>query len=208
MSRWNPGDNILLREVWQGRVWTARPVIVVEDSDQVIALHIAEGSIWKRPFGTNGSPKRIPVGDWRLGDEVWTTNVIRISAPGERFSVLPIRNAEVWRRAWYLNIETPLQRTSIGFDYMDQTLDIIVSHDLSEWRWKDEEELAEAVARGVYTPAQAHEIRDAGEEALARFLKRGPPFDRDWDVWKPKPDWIPPKLSSSWDIVAETKRRP
>jgi hypothetical protein len=48
MSRWNPGDSIVLREVWEGKDWRARPVIVVEDSDD--ALYIANGSKWKRPF--------------------------------------------------------------------------------------------------------------------------------------------------------------
>ena len=38
----------------------------------------------------NGSPKRIPAGNWKLDDDLWTNDVIRISLPGERFSVLPI----------------------------------------------------------------------------------------------------------------------
>jgi hypothetical protein len=204
MSRWNAGDHIILREVWHGRVWTARPVTVVEDSDQVITLYIANGSRWKRPFQADGSPKRIPAGDWMLCDDLWTNDVLRISVPGERISVLPFHDVDGTLRLWYVNIETPLERTDLGFDYMDQTLDIIVDGHLETWRWKDEEELAEAVARGVYKPEEADEIRHAGEAALKRFLSRNPPWDRDWEAWSPDPNWAVPQLTPGWDAVEPT----
>ena len=196
-----PGDPILLREVWRDRVWTARPVIVVEDSPQLVALYIATGSTWKRPFNIDGMPKRIPAGDWQLRDDLWTNDVLRISLPGERFSILPIHDEQRQLRFWYLNIETPLRRTGLGFDYMDQALDIIVSPDLSEWRWKDEDELALAVDLGLYTSLQANDIRSAGEHALTLFLARRPPFDRDWDRWRPPADWTVPGLPGRWDIL-------
>jgi len=204
MSRWNPGDSIVLREVWEGKVWSARPVIVVEDSIDVTALYIADGSAWKRPFDADGSPKRIPAGNWKLGDDLWTNDVIRISLPGERFSVLPIQDQDKQLRFWYLNIETPLRRSPLGFDYMDQTLDIIINADLRQWRWKDEDELAEAIALGVYTQEQANEIRRAGEAALERFLSGKPPLDRDWPHWRPDPEWPLPKLVPGWQTVAQT----
>jgi hypothetical protein len=198
-----PGDHILLREVWRGRVWTARAVIVVEDSPQLIALCIVRGSVWKRPFDSAGMPKRIPADDWILRDEFWTADVLRISVPAGRFSILPFHTDRGHFRFWYLNIETPLQRTRLGFDYMDQTLDIIISPELSEWRWKDEEELSQAVAQGLYTQDHAADIRDAGEQALACFLGRKPPFDRRWEDWRPPPEWPVPVLPAGWDIVGE-----
>jgi hypothetical protein len=196
-----PGEHVLLREVWRGRVWTARPVIVVEDSAELIALFIPRGATWRRPLDADGMPKRIPAGDWTLGEEFWTNDVVRVSAPGERFSILPFRDDRGNFRFWYLNIEAPLARTDLGFDYMDQTLDIIVSGDFSGWRWKDEEELALAAALGVYTPEQAADIRAAGEAAVTQFLARKPPFDRDWRVWRPQPEWKVPELPSGWDTV-------
>jgi hypothetical protein len=179
-------------------------VTVVEDSDEVIALYIANGSKWKRPFNADGSPKRIPAGNWKLGDDLWTNDVIRISLPGERFSVLPIQDQDKHLRFWYLNIETPLRRSPLGFDYMDQTLDIIIDANLRKWRWKDEEELEEAVDLGVYTRQEAEEIRAAGEQALARFLACNPPFDRAWDQWRPDPGWSVPQLSVDWATVVQT----
>lgn len=204
MSRWNPGDNIVLREVWEGKVWTARPVIVVEDCIDVTALYIAKGSKWKRPFNAEGSPKRIPASEWMLGDDLWSKDVIRVSPPGDRFSILPFRDDKGAFRFWYLNIETPLARTPLGFDYMDQTLDIIIDANLRKWRWKDEEELEEAVDLGVYTRQEAEEIRAVGEQALARFLTHKPPFDRAWDQWRPDPGWSVPQLSDDWATVSQT----
>lgn len=201
MNRWKPGDHIVLREVWQGRIWTARPAIIVEDSRDVIALYLANGSRWKRAFDEDGSKKRIPVGDWRLGDDVWNNDVVRVSVPEERFSVLPINDREGRLRFWYINVETPLFRTKVGFDYMDQTLDITVDADLQGWRWKDEEELADAVGRGVYTQEEADEIRSAGEAALECFLSRRPPLDRDWEHWRPDRSWGVPRLSGDWATV-------
>ena len=197
----HPGDHILLREVWRGRVWTARPNIVVEDSSDIIAHYIPRGSRGKRPLHAEGMPKRIPAGDWTLGDEHWTNDGLRISLPGERFSILPIHDEQRRLRFWYLNIETPLRRTGLGFDYMDQTLDIIVSPDLSKWRWKDEGELARAVDLGLFTSLEANDIRSAGEHALTLFLARRPPFDRDWDQWRPPADWTVPALPDGWDVV-------
>ena len=36
MERWAPGDVIVRREVWQGRVWLAHPLYVVEDTDDAL----------------------------------------------------------------------------------------------------------------------------------------------------------------------------
>jgi len=197
----HPGDHILLREVWRDRVWTARPHIVVEDSRDIIALCIPRGSTGKRPIDANGMPKRLPAGDWALGDEAWTRDALLISLPGEPFSIRPIHDEQPQFRFWYLNIETPLHRTPLGFDYMDQTLDIIISPDLSEWRWKDEAELSQAIALGLYSNEQAKDIRATGEQALARFLARKPPLDRDWDRWRPPANWTIPVLPAGWDRI-------
>jgi hypothetical protein len=204
MSRWKSGDHVVLREVWDGRIWTARPAIVVEDSPEVIALFLANGSQWKRPFDAQGMPKRIPAGDWTLGDDLWNNDVVRVSPPGERFSILPFRDEGGAFHFWYLNIETPLERSSLGFDYMDQTLDIIIDANLRGWRWKDEEELAEAVSQAVYSREQADGIRRGGEGALERFFSRKPPFDRDWENWRPDPEWMVPQLFGDWETVPQT----
>ena len=37
---WPTGSQIVYREVWRGKVWTARPVTVVQDAPDLIALFL------------------------------------------------------------------------------------------------------------------------------------------------------------------------
>jgi predicted RNA-binding protein associated with RNAse of E/G family len=100
-----------------------------------------------------------------------------------------------------VNLERPLERTAIGFDTVDHALDVVIELDRSSWRWKDEEELAEAVRDGLFTPEEAADFRAWGERAVDRVLSREPPFDRDWLGWRPDPGWPRPELSAGWDRV-------
>jgi hypothetical protein len=31
---------------------------------------------------------------------------------------------------------------------------------------------------------------------------REPPFDLDWEDWRPDPSWTPANLAPGWDVVA------
>ena len=89
-------------------------------------------------------------------------------------------------------------RTPIGFDYLDRLLDIEISPDLSRWKWKDEDELEEAVARGIVTSQEAHVIRAEGESVIAALDAGHPPFDEPWDRWRPDPRWPAPEFPEGW----------
>jgi len=52
--RWQTGGAALLREVWRGKVWSAMPVTVVQDTRELVALYIAPGTIWKQPRRPDG----------------------------------------------------------------------------------------------------------------------------------------------------------
>lgn len=56
MRPWAMGDRILIREVWRGRVWTARPVTVVQDTSDLIAFYMMPGTRYKHPRATDGGP--------------------------------------------------------------------------------------------------------------------------------------------------------
>jgi hypothetical protein len=43
VTNWAAGDRIVLREVWNGKVWAARPVTVVRDDSDLIALYDRDG---------------------------------------------------------------------------------------------------------------------------------------------------------------------
>lgn len=198
-KRYERGDQVLLREVWQGKIWSLRPVTAVEDTQDVIALYMAPGTPWKRPVKPTGQALRLPSQEWALADVLWDRPVLRLNRPGDPCGTLLIWDND-WRfLSWYLNLEEPLRRTPLGFDYMDQTLDIVVRPDLSRWEWKDEDEMDEAVAQGIYSAEQAGRIRAEGERALARLLAMEAPLDRGWPGWRPEAAWPLPAVMPGWD---------
>ena len=100
-----------------------------------------------------------------------------------------------------MNLQTPLVRTSVGFDTVEHLLDVTIPPDRSSWSWKDEDELAEAIAHGLFTEEDAAWFRYWGERAVEHVLLREPPFDEDWSAWRPDPAWEEPSLPPDWDLV-------
>ena len=196
------GEGIVLREVWQGRVFEARPTTVVLDEPGQTMLLLPGGVRCGLPIGPDGRELRVPDRPWHLevrqrGDQP----ILSFAWPDTPYSVL-LWTAEDRRRVWYVNLQDPLRRTPLGFDTVDHALDVVVELDRSSWRWKDEEELAEAVRDGLFTSEEAADFRAWGERAVERILAGEPPFDRDWGDWHPDPSWPTPELRPGWD--AET----
>lgn len=201
MRLFAPGTSIAIREVWRGRVFEARPTLVVQDDPEQTMLLLPGGVRCGLPIGADGRERRLPDGEWHLelrprGD--WP--ILSFAWPDIPYSVL-LWTVEEDRRVWYVNLQDPLARTSIGFDTVDHALDVVVELDRSSWRWKDEDELAEAVNDGLFTPAEAADFRAWGERAVDRILSSEPPFDRNWDGWRPDPGWGVPELPDGWDRV-------
>ena len=138
---WRPGDRIVLREIWRGQVRSGRPYTVVEDGPSRLVLYAQAGVPWVRPIQPDGTPLRMRGPSWTLREEVSTDETLRIIAPGSRHSVILFWTAGFQELLqWYVNLEEPLVRTPIGFDYLDQMLDIVIAADLSSWTWKDEDD--------------------------------------------------------------------
>jgi Protein of unknown function (DUF402) len=197
--RFSRGDGVVWRIIWYGRVWWALPVTVIEDGELVV-LYIAP----RTPFKANveGEQPRLPP-DWRLVDRTWSEKpVLQLTKPAEAHSVWAL-----WRGAgddlayWYINLQEPLRRTPVGFDTRDNMLDIVVEPDLSSWRWKDEDHLAEAVENGVFSPTEVDAIRREGERVIGLIEADTPPFDPEWATWRPDPAWPVPTLRRGWNEV-------
>lgn len=195
-NHFQPGDHVTLREIWHSRVWTARPYTVVEDTPNRLLLYAPAGVRWMKP----SPPDRLREPSWELQEDTWYTEALRITSPGSRHSVLLL-----WTPGfrdlllWYVNLETSMTRTPIGFDYLDQLLDIEIVPDLSAWSWKDEDEFEGAIAAGLLPPAEARAVRSEGEEVIAAFNAGRPPFDEPWPQWRPDPAWTLPALPKSWN---------
>ena len=204
IHHWNPGDVVVTRGVWRHKVHWACAGIVVRDTPGLVAIY--------RPAGT---PNWIPAkrstrpdfltNDIRLVPHHWTdTDVLSLAEPAAAHAVeLMWEAGRKELRCWYVNLQEPLRRTRLGFDSMDQLLDLVISPERSAWHWKDEEEFNEAVALGVYPPEQARAIRAEGERVIARLQARQSPFYDGWENWRPPRGWEIPPLLAGWDDLSE-----
>lgn len=160
-SRWAPGDHIVLRGVWRGNLWFALPLTVMQDSPDLIALYGRAGTCGKATDRRPTPHDLMALEKVVLVDYVWReTDVLMLTMPGAAHSVYVLWDAgHVRFRCWYVNLEEPLRRTPLGFDTMDQLLDIVIHPNRIEWHWKDEDEFQEAEAIGLYSAEEARDSR-------------------------------------------------
>ena len=198
---WSSGDAVLFRWLPQRRVSRVWPMIVVEDSAEVVALFIRRGAPTKVRVRPDGSPLDHSVryaerfhSPWRLGDGRWHGHdMLMLTRPHAEHAFWAFYGDDGALAAWYVNLQAPLRRTRLGFDSEDHVLDITIAPDLS-WSWKDEDELAEAVRIGRFSAAEAAKIRREGERVVAAIEARTWPLGSGWETWKPNPSWPRPTL--------------
>ena len=193
-----PGETAVLRQLFLGKIWEARPAIVVRDTPELIAFFSPPGSIWKESHEDLRPAQRIH-SSWSLVDKKWSFGgILRLTLPGADYSVLLLKNTDGSLYRWYINLEEPLNRTVMGFDYIDLILDVMIEPDLSAWSWKDENELEDAVSAGLISKEQATGLYIKGEAVVA-FLKSGKSTFNGWENWYPDPLWTIPVLPDGWD---------
>jgi predicted RNA-binding protein associated with RNAse of E/G family len=187
------GDRVL-REVWFGKVWRVNPVRIVEETAERAVLHSPPGSIALYPVDEAGKEVRIPRPDgWTLAARTTLTHALVLLRPEARHSLWLFWGSDGEFSHWYVNFERPMVPTPLGWDYQDDKLDLIVGADGSV-RWKDEDELAEAAARGL---VDEREVRAEAARVLA-----DPPWPTGWEDWRAEATTPPPELPPGWDVVA------
>jgi predicted RNA-binding protein associated with RNAse of E/G family len=197
---WAPGDSVALREVWREEIWAARPAIVVKDEPAERMFYVSPSGAMKAPVGVSGEPLRLPVEEWRLEDRPGgRRHILSFAWPAMAHAVLASWRAETGEfTGWYVNLQDPLRPSAVGFDTTDHVLDVLVPPDRSSWRWKDEDEMVEAVRRGLFDAEQVERFRQEGARAAERLIGRDPPFDLPWESWRPDPGWPSPELPADW----------
>jgi uncharacterized protein len=201
MGTWAPGESVAVREIWDGRVWSATPAVVVEDGPAERRFYIPAGTTMTYAVDPDGRELRLYADHWELADRSFTRSMLSFSWPDVRHAVLALWEADWAFAGWYVNLETALGRDGRCYDFVDHSLDVLVPPDGSTWSWKDEDELEEAVRRGIVTEEDATALRKEGERAARRLVRREPPFDRDWSQWRPDPAWPVPTLPGGWSRV-------
>jgi len=203
MKLWEPGQGIVMREVWRNKVYSIFPVRVVQDSTNWIALCLPRQAIALYPHTHEKVALRIPEDEWILDGGAWMGgDVLYLVHVGIGFKFGGSWDENHSFQGWKIDLIEPIRRTPLGFDYMDQLLDIIVSADRSTWYRKDHDEVEEAERRGLFTAEQVHDLYQRGEHALQMILNNEPPFDRGWETWRPDPAWLVTfDLPQGWEQV-------
>lgn len=200
---WQPGETIVHTEHWQGRLWAARPLTVVEDVPDRLLLWLPHGTVRRVPATPVHRPSadhrkdrviaNLAHRDWEAGEHVWDVSSLWILRPGDWHAVWVSWRPTGEHLGWYVNLQTPFERTDIGIESMDLMLDVVADPDLS-WRWKDDDEFDEIAERGIFEPELVARVRAEAERVIGRIEGREPPFDEPWPSWRPDPRWSAPRL--------------
>jgi predicted RNA-binding protein associated with RNAse of E/G family len=187
--RFSPGEVVEIREVRDAKIWTVRPVTVVEDTDEAFVSYLAPGTLCQYPVGVTHGEKCFQMwlsGEWELEKKVFNPpGVLRIAPTGAPFEVFASVDSAIGVTRWYVNFQEPLRRRAHGFDTMDETLDLIVSSDLTTWHRDDEDELELAAAMGVYSEDDVRRLVATCVTLEDQLARGAVPWDLRWSTWVP-----------------------
>jgi predicted RNA-binding protein associated with RNAse of E/G family len=205
---WPSGETVVVQEVWDGRVWAARPMSVVDDDGDFVALWFPKGTIWKRPTSTSPQladetrgtrlARCLSSGEWVFEDAEWDVSTLVLMRSGDWHAVWVSWLDDGTQWGWYVNLQRPYRRTVIGFETMDLALDVLVENDRT-WRWKDEDELETFVTAGVLDGSLADHLRVEGLRVARKAERNEPPFDESWSLRRPAPARKRQNLEGKWD---------
>ncbi len=199
---WSSGAHIVLRQMWPGGVWAAIPATIIEDSNALVSLYIAPGTIFAGPDCSRDEHLHVAAtGTWQRKLYEWTAqHHLWSSRPDEAASIWTIWSAPDWTHVgWKVNPESPLKRTPIGFDTTDHVLDAVISADLNSWRLKDEDELAVAIELGLFTLSQGERIHQEARRVAGECVTSRRRQLQAWAAWRPPSRWKLPVLPPNWE---------
>ena len=205
-SRFSIGNSILYRELDEkGRIIDVKPVTVVEDSDARTLLWLPLGTPSKKPvlsFDTPDRPRDWVNRTWTLADSVWRwAELLIIVRPGEFRATWVRWSADGVFQGWYVNLQSKLTRTRLGFDFRDHQLDIIVDPERS-WTWKDRDEFDLAIRQGRMTPEVGRTALNEGRLAVDEIAGPGGVYTEGWENWRPDATLARPKMREDWDDLS------
>ncbi len=212
-TRFEPGDHIVLRNVFRDRVQTVFPSIVVADTPELVVTWIPLGTpvmngVTDTAVSNDGRKGHLSIESmvtksWTMAQRNWhTAGTLRIKNPRLMWSLWVFWEPEMTDlRGWYINVDAPYKRTRFGFDTWDMFLDVFVQPDRTLWRYKDEDEFADATEAGIFTEYEAEKVLVTAAQALEIVKSNRPPFDNVWAKWRPDILWDIPQLPDDWEEV-------
>ena len=189
------GNAIVIRDLWRGRLWDAVPVVVIDHTERWLTEHQVPGTVMLAKT-CRGSEKldALEAGTWDLATSTSTEPGLNFYEPDgwTRIGLSWSRDYSTFG-GWYVNFQRPLAQSRFGFDTMDLVLDARVSP-TRQWTWKDEDDFADALTRGLIDSSIERAVRREAERVRAMAEAEQGPFDRRWLDWRPSRDFTPPVL--------------
>lgn len=184
--------------------WAVATTIVQDDPGELAILRRPGDRVRIRNAEFDGPPgfRHRHVARWTGGwrEDTWKYfRVLLLRRPEDHHSI-----SLFWRDGgddiefYYIDLVSPLRRTTIGFDYVEHGLDVVVQPDLSSWSWKDADELEWSVEQGLFTKEERDAMYAEGERAVQRLVNERDRFER-WRDWRPDPSWPIASLPAGWD---------
>ena len=212
---WKHGDQIVLYEMWGRGIGGARPVTVVEDVPNHLALYSHPGvTIATRGhpnFRSLGFSERIDMmirgvdpslGTFREFVTPSHSHVLTLTPPDSGHAIWLFWSSDWEFKRWSVNLQSPLRRVRQGVQLHDYVLDIVVNPDMS-WAWKDADEFEELIVRGFFGADLAMSIRDEAARVVRTIESVGRPFCDGRSDWRPDASWAVPRLPDDWFDVDE-----
>jgi Protein of unknown function (DUF402) len=176
---WSADEVVVRREVLNdGHCWLHCPVRVVQDTPDLLATYLAEGTEFTFP----PSPRPHP---WGTRKRWQGHGTLMLQRPGEAYAVYVFWDGPGRDFAfWYVNFQEPFRRHAQGYDTQDLELDLIVHPD-GRWELKDDELLELRVGEGRFTEDQARATRAEAERVIAELEAGRRWWDDAWAGWQP-----------------------
>ena len=205
---WKPGDIVAMRGIYDQRVWSAQPAIIIKDSPEEVIFAILPGAECMVPKGysngKHGNWRRWDFKDkeWELENFVWHTNRLLVLLEPQKYYA----TIYFWQEGtnqflcYYINFQLPFSRSECGFDTLDLELDIIVEPEY-KWRWKDEDDYQKGIDSGIILKEWTKEIELAKLDVFEKIENQKYPLNGKWLNWKPDNNWGAPKLPANWDKI-------
>jgi predicted RNA-binding protein associated with RNAse of E/G family len=199
---------VLVQEVWEERVWAARPMRLIAETEEGAVLWFPRGTIYQAPTTPEGRPREPTKGkrlatslqtrEWAFVEREWDVSTLQIWPRDAWHSIWLSWRPDGSRWGYYGNIQFPYERTRCGFRTLDLALDVLIGLD-GDWGLKDEDELASYAAAGVVDDELVRRIHAEAEAIVAKLERQEPPFDGSFEDWAPDPEWREPKLPRGWE---------
>ena len=195
----SPGDPVVLRDIYLGRVWSARPGRVVGRVDGQELIHFPLATICQWPCDRNGKDLRVPTKSWKLQDGPWTGNShLHFVEIGSIWTTSIHWSKTGAFVGWKVDFHAPWRTSRFGFDSLDWALDLMVDADRT-WQLKDEQEFAMYQQRGIVGYEEASTVTQIlHERVLSDLDARKGPFAEEWKEWSPKTEQAIASLPEGW----------